>query len=107
MDENIDVRVKNLFVGTPHRFYTVREMHWNGLKNGELLQLIRQHGFDCWIVVDKNIPYQQNPAKLECAVLVLDVMRNTLPRIERMVNQITSALERVQKNQVIIIQEED
>ena len=81
LDENIDVRFKSLFSGTGHEVYTVRDMQWNGTKNGALLQLLLDHDFNCWIVVDKNVPYQQNISKLPCAVIVLDVFRNTLDRI--------------------------
>ncbi len=37
LDENIDVRFKKLFKDSPHEVYTVRDMQWNGIKNGELL----------------------------------------------------------------------
>ena len=70
LDENIDVRFKNLFNNSSHEVYTVRDMKWNGIKNGMLLQLLKENGFDCWIVVDKNIPYQQNIAELPCLIIV-------------------------------------
>ena len=51
-------------------------MRWNGVKNGELLKLISEFEFDCWIVVDKNIPYEQNIFETPCLIIVLDVFRN-------------------------------
>jgi hypothetical protein len=45
LDENIDVRFKLLFESTPHEVYTVRDMGWNGIKNGELLLLLKEHKF--------------------------------------------------------------
>jgi hypothetical protein len=59
-------------------------MQWNGIKNGVLLQLLKDNNFNCWIVADKNIPYQQNPSKLPCTVIVLDVFRNTLKNINKL-----------------------
>ncbi len=41
-------------------------MGWNGMKNGELLLLLKENAFDAWIVVDKKIPYQQNISNLPC-----------------------------------------
>jgi len=65
LDENIDVRFKTHLLRF-HEVYTVNDMHWNGIKNGGLLKLILQYNFHCWIVVDKNIPYQQNISQLPC-----------------------------------------
>ena len=65
--------------------YTVKEMGWNGIKNGELIQLLFQNNFDYWIVVDKNIPYQQNTKTIPFTIIVLDVYRNTLKNIEALI----------------------
>jgi hypothetical protein len=71
------VRYKNSF-NEKHYAYTVKEMGWNGIKNGQLLHLLKENNFDAWIVVDKNIPYQQNVSNLPCLIIVLNVYRNTL-----------------------------
>jgi uncharacterized protein DUF5615 len=41
LDENIDVRFKK-HLSEFHEVHTVRDMQWNGIKNGELLQLLSQ-----------------------------------------------------------------
>lgn len=105
LDENIDVRFKNLFSNTAHEVYTVRDMQWNGIKNGELLRLLKEHQFDCWIVVDKNIPYQQNVVKLSCTIIVLEVLRNTLIHITPLFSDILTALENRPEEKVLIISE--
>lgn len=51
LDENIDVRFKHRFPEI-YNVVTVKDMGWNGLKNGELISLISQHQFNFWIVVD-------------------------------------------------------
>lgn len=38
LDENLPKRLKNDFPG--HEVYTVRDKEWNGIKNGELLNLL-------------------------------------------------------------------
>jgi hypothetical protein len=75
----VDVRFKASFPDS-HMVYTVKDMGWIGVKNGALLRLLAEQHFDCWMVVDKNIAYQQNVATLPCLVVVLDVYRNYLPR---------------------------
>jgi len=105
LDENIDVRFKKYFT-EHHEIYTVNDMNWNGIKNGELLKLIEQFNFDCWIVVDKNIPYQQNISKLPCLIIVLDVFRNILKHLEPFVPQILEILQQEPDKKVLILQPE-
>ena len=95
LDENIDIRLKRSF---PAGFevYTVRDMDWNGIKNGELIQLLAENNFDYWIVVDKNISF---------SIIVLDVFRNTLKSIEPLVPQILSILNSSVSDKVIVINE--
>ena len=62
-----------------------------------LLNLLKEHNFDCWIVVDKNIPYQQNISTLPCLIIVLDVFRNTLKHITPMLPVVLAALEAPQE----------
>jgi hypothetical protein len=105
LDENIDVRLKNFFP-VEYSVYTVRDMGWNGIKNGELLLLLKENNFDAWIVVDKNIPYQQNTANLSCSVIVLDVYRNTLKHLLPLVSQILKVLNVRPTDKITIIKEE-
>lgn len=103
LDENIDVRFKRLFLDSSHEVYTVRDMEWTGIKNGELLQLIKDNNFNCWVVVDKNIPYQQNLNKLPCTIIVLNVFRNTLEHITSLMPELLAILNEPSQDKVIII----
>ena len=40
VDENIDVRFKNYFPDV-YEVFTVKDMRWNGIKNGKLLLLLK------------------------------------------------------------------
>ncbi len=55
LDENIDVRFKFCFDAEVHEVYTVRDMQWNGVKNGKLLKLATEQQFDIFICVDKKL----------------------------------------------------
>jgi hypothetical protein len=55
-------------------------MGWAGVKNGKLLALAA-NGFDAFLTVDKNLPYQQNLITLPIAVIVLDAVSNELPAL--------------------------
>ena len=43
-----------------HEVLTVRDMQWSGIKNGKLMSLCVEHGFDIILTIDKNLQYQQN-----------------------------------------------
>jgi hypothetical protein len=50
---------------------TAREMHWEGLKNGKLLDEAQVEGFDVFLTVDPNIRYQQNLQGRAIALVVM------------------------------------
>ena len=101
LDENIDVRFKNSF-SSEYEVFTVKDMGWNGIKNGQLLLLLKENNFDSWIVVDKNIPYQQNLSNLAFLIIVLNVYRNTLKHLVPLIPKILEALQTEQAKVVII-----
>ncbi len=80
-------------------------MNWNGIKNGDLLNLIHLNQFDAWIVVDKNIIYQQNLLNISCFIIVLNVHRNTLKHLTLLTSKIIKLLEKINISNVIIIEE--
>lgn len=104
LDENIDIRVRLLFPAGME-VYTVKDMGWNGIKNGELIQLLSQNSFDYWIVVDKNIPYLQNTKNIPFTIIVLDVFRNTMKSVETMLPKILELINKPTLDKVIMISE--
>jgi hypothetical protein len=74
-DENLPKRLKTDF--PEHEIYTVRDQGWNGIKNGQLMQLMIDNGFDALLTFDKNLQYQQNFRKYTIAVFVLPAPSNT------------------------------
>ena len=105
LDENIDIHFKKLFVATEHEVYTVRDLKWNGIQNGALLRLLKDNNFGCWIVVDKNLKYQQNMSALPCLIIVLDVKRNTLRHITPLLPAIIETLDNLPSERLIVISE--
>lgn len=61
LDENLPKRLKEDF--PEHEVYTVRDKNWNGVKNGELLKLMLDNGFQALLTFDKNLRSQQNFSK--------------------------------------------
>jgi len=75
LDESLPVRFRRALPN--HDVRTVVEMGWSGVKNGKLLALAA-NGFDAFVTVDKNLPYQQNLTTLPVSVIVLDAVSNEL-----------------------------
>jgi predicted nuclease of predicted toxin-antitoxin system len=75
LDENLPRRLRNDFAD--HEIYTVRDKGWNGIKNGQLVQLMIANGFDALLTFDKNLQHQQNFKKNNITVFVLSAVNNT------------------------------
>lgn len=83
IDENLPKRLKNDFA--EYEIKTVRDMGWNGKKNGELLTLMLAEGFDVLFTFDKNLQHQQNFVKYPVAVFVLNAMDNAYQTLKPLV----------------------
>ncbi len=104
LDENIDIRLKRSFPAD-FEVYTVKDMGWNGIKNGELIQMLSEKEFNYWIVADKNIPYQQNTKNISFTIIVLDVFRNTLKSLAALIPRTLEIINNPLQDKVIIINE--
>ena len=75
LDENLPKRLKQDFPG--HQVLTVRDMGWNGVKNGELMKRILESEINTLLTFDKNFQHQQNFTKFPVTVFILVASRNT------------------------------
>lgn len=91
LDENLPKRLKNDF--TEHEIYTVADKGWTSKKNGELLQLMIDDGFDVLFTFDKNLQYQQNFQKYKLPVIVLNASDNAYITLKLLVPQIKVILQ--------------
>ena len=69
-DKNVPVRVRGFLPN--HEVRTIPEMQWpERLKNGPLLNLVEESGFDVLVTCDQNMRHQQNLAGRQMAVVAL------------------------------------
>jgi hypothetical protein len=90
LDENLDHRLKKYIPDS----FTVFEMGWSSLKNGELLKQLPIEGFSFLLSADLNMPHQQNEKKiiaLGIAVIILKG-KNELKEHLRYIDQIKSLI---------------
>lgn len=100
LDESVPKRLRQHLPG--HDVKTVVEMGWSGVKNGELLALAGS-GFDAFITVDKNLPYQQNRTTLPVAVVVLDASSNELSHLLPLIAQLESTLDQLRPGACVLV----
>lgn len=67
---------------------------WGGIKNGELLDKMRQERFDVFITGDRNLQFQQHLPAMGVAVVLLGAgstqLAETLPLMKEVLGQIES-----------------
>lgn len=85
LDENLPKRLKDDFLN--HEIYTVREMGWNGIKNGQLIQLMLDNHFSALLTFDKNLQHQQNFLKYPITVFILSAPNNTYSELTRLTHK--------------------
>ncbi len=90
LDENLPKRLKLDFYD--HEIYTVRDKCWNGIKNGDLLKLLIENGFDALLTFDKNLQHQQNFIKYTIAVFVLSAKINSYEALTRLTPKVSAYL---------------
>ena len=69
-DHNVPKKLRQFLLS--HSVSTSRELGWDTLKNGELLEAAETGGFEVMVTGDKNLSYQQNLAGRRLALVVLD-----------------------------------
>ena len=79
---------------------TVQQNGWSSTKNGALLKLAAENGFDAMLTADKGFEFQHNLDTLPIAVLVVRGYRTRLNDLLPAVPRIVSILEDGVQNQV-------
>jgi hypothetical protein len=90
LDENLPHRLR-LTLGN-HEAFTVSYLGWAGLKNGELLGVAEEAGFEAIVTGDKTLSYEQNLTGRRIAVLVLSTTDRDI--VKRNANLIAAALDK-------------
>lgn len=75
-----------------HDVSTAAENGWSGIRNGVLIQMAADAGFEILLTCDRNIQHQQNVPALRLAVVVLAVRRRRRQTILPLVPDIRATL---------------
>ena len=101
LDENVDRLVQPLF-GPGLDVRTVRERGWDGLQNGALLRAAAAE-FDVFVTMDRNLPFQQNLAALDLAVVVIRSISNAFVDVAPLMPRVDAAVRVAEKRTSTIV----
>jgi Domain of unknown function (DUF5615) len=93
-NECIPRKLKNSFQS--HDCRSVIEEGWAGKKNGELLRLAENCGFQIFLTLDHGFEYQQKLSSRAMAVLLIRTDSNRLPDLLRHIPEILQVLSTIQ-----------
>ena|ERR671919_1559358 len=74
-----------------HDVSTFQQRGWAGLKNGELLRVAADAGFEVLVTADRNLQFQQNLSQSRLGVILLVASSNALEDFSRLC-QVSSPL---------------
>jgi len=103
VDECIPRKLKNSL--SEHECQTVPEAGLAGQKNGILLSLAEDAGFDLFFTMDKGLKYQQNLAGRSIAILIVRARSNRLKDLLPHIEACRSIMSSIQPGEVIRVGE--
>ncbi len=102
LDESLPLKLRHDF-GQDHDVLTVKDKGWLGQKNGILLNLMVEDGFEVFVTVDRNLPYQQNTEKFPIVIIVLCAKDNRLQTLRALIPNVVSRINQGNLEKVIEI----
>lgn len=96
-DEQLPVDFTEVLSG--HTVDTVVSRGWAGIKNGDLLQRMRDE-YDALLTMDRGIEFQQNLSGLPFGVLLLRAPSNRIVHLRPLVPTILDVLSQLSPGQV-------
>jgi hypothetical protein len=100
LDECLDWRLCRALPG--HLCVSVGAMGWSGLTNGQLLQQAEGE-FEVFVTADTNLSFQQNLAKFDLAVIVLQPISTRLSDTMPLMPHVLLVLQTIKPKDVVKI----
>jgi len=91
LDENIPVKLKK-DLPEDYDWFTVRELEWQGTRNGKLLERMLENDFEGLITMDKNLYKQQNISNLSLLLITIKARDNKIQTLQKAIPEIIQLL---------------
>jgi len=102
LDECVPERLRGHLQG--HEIHSARYAGLSGRKNGELLRLAEEAGYDVLLTVDQGIPYQNSMTGRGIAVIVLRAPGNDIDTLKQMTDALTTALTSISAGAIVALE---
>jgi len=102
LDECVPKRLKTKFDAI--EVYTVSEMGWSGVKNGNLMKLCAANHFDILLTIDKKMIHQQNLDKYDITIVVLNTHTSKIEELNLFIPSFLQQLPYFQKHKAYYIE---
>jgi hypothetical protein len=93
LDECVPRPLKFDFIG--HDVSHVTEVGWSGIKNGKLLRLAIGTGFEVFVTVDRNLPFQQNLSCFDIGVIVLSTKSTRIDDLRMLIPEALNEMKKI------------
>ena len=101
LDECVTKRLKPYLA--EYEVFTVTEMKWNGIKNGELMELCVSNGFDLLLTIDKNLMFQQNVSKVKLTIAILNSISSKIEELVLFMPSFKAQADSLEKSKAYLI----
>jgi len=102
VDENLDETFPEFMPG--HDVTHIAGAGWQGIKNGVLLEMAANAGFQVLVSADKNMPYQQSMNGRSLFLIVLDIHPNILVNQVACVEMIEKQIKTAKPGNVYVVE---
>jgi len=102
LDEQLPRHLAREIVG--HDVRTVQQRGWAGLKNGELLRVAADAGFDVLVTADRNLQFQQNLSQSQLGIILLVAPSNGLEHLRPLLPNLLAAIPRSRPVQLLRVE---
>src|SRR6476660_361059 len=87
-----------------HEVSTVQQWGWAGLKNGELLQVAADTGFQVLVTADRNLQFQQNLSRSRIGIILLIAPSNALEALLPLVPILLAAIPKTRSDALLRVE---
>lgn len=105
-DECFPRTLKRL-INRKHETVWAQDTDFQGAEDKYLLKKASADGFEVFITVDQNIPYQQNLKDFRIAVVNILTLSNAAPRLKSIVANLNEILETIKVGDLIVLKTEE
>ena len=101
LDENLPHELRYYIPG--HDVRTARFERWDGIDNGNLLNLAVDDGFDVMVTMDARIPRDHNIVELDIGLILLTARSNRMQDLSPLIPELEFQVFDIKPGQVVQI----